>query len=683
MLGGLRLTQPEAGWRLRATAAVAGLVLVATSSLSSALAVPAGRLLPVAAVSAIPALLGAGFMAPRLASATIAAVAPATLLAAGLPVGLLAPEAWPQLLAKLGGDTPQGIAANGRLAASGDSIAAVMLMAGVLWTAGALLGASGAGGREHVLAPRLRSSLGFVLLAGPWLASLAVRFSDHAAWQGGVVLVAGVLWFCSGWAALTLAVAVAMPSAALARAVGPSSRWFGLGGASLGDPPFRTLDTDPTYGPLDDRRTGATMLTITAPAPALWRVQTLDYIDGHWIVPGDRLPALPEPGAAREEIRVRVIGLRENLAVSPGRIDAVTAVAAATPTDGEGMVITPTPAAGSTYHVEAAPVRAGADQLSRDRLPLSGGARAYTRVGSPAEDRKQPRSLSWLLAPFLALVSQMRQPAVDPRVVALARKLSRGAGGEWDIVARVERYLVDGGRFRYTTAVAEPGPQPLADFLLRTHAGYCQQFAGAAALLLRLAGVPARVAVGFATGTQVGPDRYAVRDVDAHEWIEVYFPGYGWVPFNPTPAADPAAVANGIDPLSHTRAASTAQAELTAGGLSAYGALMAVVGAAWILSRRVRRRRALAGEHRLSLIARRAGGEIDRSTTLAGIGGLLAARIGPRTAAIAYELERARFAAHSPVRTPGSRVDLARALLGDLGVLRSLLFWLPRTRRPG
>src|SRR6202007_2213208 len=84
---------------------------------------------------------------------------------------------------------------------------------------------------------------------------------------------------------------------------------------------------------------------------------------------------------------------------------------------------------------------------------------------------------------------------------------------------------------------------------LRTHAGYCQQFAGAAALLLRLAGVPARVVAGFATGRRVGPDRYVVRDLDAHDWIEVYFQGYGWVPFNPTPSADPALIAGGVDPL--------------------------------------------------------------------------------------------------------------------------------------
>src|SRR5262249_13721566 len=61
------------------------------------------------------------------------------------------------------------------------------------------------------------------------------------------------------------------------------------------------------------------------------------------------------------------------------------------------------------------------------------------------------------------------------------------------------------------------------------------------ALLLRMAGIPARVATGFSTGaidTQTG--EYVVRDFDAHSWVEVFYPGWGWVTFDPTPAASPA-----------------------------------------------------------------------------------------------------------------------------------------------
>jgi protein-glutamine gamma-glutamyltransferase len=134
-------------------------------------------------------------------------------------------------------------------------------------------------------------------------------------------------------------------------------------------------------------------------------------------------------------------------------------------------------------------------------------------------------------------------------VAALAHQLAAGARTQWEVVARVHRYLLDGDRFRYTTNLPEAGLFPLVDFLLRDHAGDCQHFAGAAALLLRLAGVPTRVVAGFATGVRQGDGRFEVRDVDAHAWIEVYFQGYGWVAFNPTPAAAQAQIPHPLDPL--------------------------------------------------------------------------------------------------------------------------------------
>jgi hypothetical protein len=81
------------------------------------------------------------------------------------------------------------------------------------------------------------------------------------------------------------------------------------------------------------------------------------------------------------------------------------------------------------------------------------------------------------------------------------------------------------------------GPIPvLAQFLLTKHSGYCQMFSGAMALVLRLHGIPARVAEGFTTGTQsASSGAYIVTDRDGHAWVETYFPGWGWQPFDPTP----------------------------------------------------------------------------------------------------------------------------------------------------
>jgi hypothetical protein len=70
--------------------------------------------------------------------------------------------------------------------------------------------------------------------------------------------------------------------------------------------------------------------------------------------------------------------------------------------------------------------------------------------------------------------------------------------------------------------------------------GFCQQYSGAMALLLRMGGVPARVATGFTTGSlDQDENEYVVRDLDAHSWVEAWFPGYGWVTRDPTPAAAP------------------------------------------------------------------------------------------------------------------------------------------------
>jgi hypothetical protein len=82
------------------------------------------------------------------------------------------------------------------------------------------------------------------------------------------------------------------------------------------------------------------------------------------------------------------------------------------------------------------------------------------------------------------------------------------------------------------------GAAPLVGFVAETRAGYCQYFAGAMALMLRYLGVPARVAVGFSSGTyDARSGVWTVTDHDAHAWVEVWFRGYGWLPFDPTPSA--------------------------------------------------------------------------------------------------------------------------------------------------
>jgi len=104
----------------------------------------------------------------------------------------------------------------------------------------------------------------------------------------------------------------------------------------------------------------------------------------------------------------------------------------------------------------------------------------------------------------------------------------------------VENHFQQG--FSYTESPPPGGDLPLNSFLFEDRAGYCQQFSGSMALLLRMSGIPARVVSGFSPGAADGDDAevFTVRDIDAHSWVEVYFNGIGWVTFDPTPGDSPA-----------------------------------------------------------------------------------------------------------------------------------------------
>ena len=109
---------------------------------------------------------------------------------------------------------------------------------------------------------------------------------------------------------------------------------------------------------------------------------------------------------------------------------------------------------------------------------------------------------------------------------------------QYQAVIDVEAYFRDPQVFSYDqTPKFQPGRPVLADFMLRAHDGYCQMFSGSMALVLRMYGIPARVAVGFTTGSPIdsGGNTYEVTDRNAHSWVEVWFAGYGWLPFDPTP----------------------------------------------------------------------------------------------------------------------------------------------------
>ncbi|QCC59056.1 transglutaminaseTgpA domain-containing protein [Natrinema thermotolerans] len=90
---------------------------------------------------------------------------------------------------------------------------------------------------------------------------------------------------------------------------------------------------------------------------------------------------------------------------------------------------------------------------------------------------------------------------------------------------------------RYSLEVSQPSGNVAEKFLLEMEAGYCVYFATTMTQMLREEGVPARYVTGYTTGQQVDDDTYVVRGLDAHSWVEAYFPDHGWVRFDPTPSS--------------------------------------------------------------------------------------------------------------------------------------------------
>jgi hypothetical protein len=145
-----------------------------------------------------------------------------------------------------------------------------------------------------------------------------------------------------------------------------------------------------------------------------------------------------------------------------------------------------------------------------------------------------------LSEPYGSVGERLVRQSPYKRAYALASSLAAQSPTPFQFVTAVLRYLSPANGFRYD----EHTPlysYPLESFLFKNRRGYCQQFAGAMALLLRMGGIPARVAAGFTSGIyDSATQQYVVSDRDAHAWVEVWFPRYGWVRFNPTPATAPA-----------------------------------------------------------------------------------------------------------------------------------------------
>jgi len=124
---------------------------------------------------------------------------------------------------------------------------------------------------------------------------------------------------------------------------------------------------------------------------------------------------------------------------------------------------------------------------------------------------------------------------IDRRIGQLARDVTANASNPYDKADAVQTYLTT--HYRYTLQLPKSEPQdPLSNFLFERKEGHCEYFASSMAVMLRSVGIPARVVNGFRT-TEFNDltASYVIRASSAHSWVEVYFSGYGWLEFDPTP----------------------------------------------------------------------------------------------------------------------------------------------------
>jgi hypothetical protein len=548
---------------------IARVAAVAASAVAAA-----GALMLLRARDADDRRAQAGAAAARLLA--LAALFVVALLAAGVPLGLLRPARWGALSHHLqGGLRSLGTTLWPYSGRDGWTRVDVLLGLVAIPLAAALgFWPVASGHKAAALRHRIRQVLALVLLLGLYVVGLLDSSRGSITAEGLLLLALVVAWL---WlpglrlrrvtAALAWLAAAGALAAVLAGLIGTRQAWLdyrawdvlGAGQDSV------SFSWDQSYGPITWSRSQQTMFAVAAPRPQLWKMTTLDRFDGlrflrSGVDDGGSLDYQDLPLPLNQHWYAFATFTIEGLhsAGLPGQQGATVGVRSARPVryelDGTARASGAAPGAGVSYttlayvpaptpaELRAAPRAFPPIYLSFTDFDLPGPSQ--TGLSLVATDRQRPGVF------FTSRTVGAPRPGVPPAAVpAIARRIlaSPYAG-----MYRLARRLASGRRSTYDVAMAMVNylqanynygeqPQrrrfPLEAFLFGDGVGYCQQFSGAMALMLRMDGIPARVAAGFLPGSyDDATHRFVVRAVDAHSWVEVYFAGIGWVPFNPTPS---------------------------------------------------------------------------------------------------------------------------------------------------
>lgn len=259
-----------------------------------------------------------------------------------------------------------------------------------------------------------------------------------------------------------------------------------------------------------------------------WRGVALTSFDGrHWF--NDNTEQYPlQPVAFQPDIRFRLPGSYTRLGY-PRHPLRYRVLRAALSTDVLFAAARPEVVSGSLRLLNL-------DQTDSLHSPqhtyITFGYDVVSDIGQPSVQELRAASADY--PPDLKLL-YLRLPELNPRIAELAQSVTASGGNNYDRVVAVQNYLRDNFRYTLDPPAIEP-KDPIGSFLFKSKSGYCEYFAAAMTVMLRTLDIPARLVNGFQTGTynRIGKD-FVVRARDAHSWVEVYFPDYGWIPFDPTP----------------------------------------------------------------------------------------------------------------------------------------------------
>ncbi|HVF18613.1 MAG TPA: DUF3488 and transglutaminase-like domain-containing protein [Mycobacteriales bacterium] len=156
-------------------------------------------------------------------------------------------------------------------------------------------------------------------------------------------------------------------------------------------------------------------------------------------------------------------------------------------------------------------------------------------AASPAELRTAPSVRPEAMGSGTPFAQYLQLPQVPLRVAELARRVTAGATNDYDRVRAIEAHLRRTYPYRLDSAVPPEGQDAVDHFLFDAQEGFCEQFAAAMTVMARTLGIAARVATGYVPGSYNAlTGYYSVRGTDAHAWVEVYHPRFGWYPYDPT-----------------------------------------------------------------------------------------------------------------------------------------------------